>query len=883
MTRRSKTFRRQRAGAVTIPADPVEAAQFFKNYAEQAINAHTLPPPTILNPESKFVVVTYWWGRGVVNVNTGRPCAEDIKQRVRDDLESDFIEYSPSYQELSAEWVRLKKLVTGADGQAPDLSPPTLAAWRSIKKKREDNIIYWDQDPDFVNLANNRLKPAYFREPSAITPITMERMIDGWVQMCRDLKLNFLVQEYDEFHRRNGPLYQAAINAKPLFIKKALEACGGRAVVYIDGDMFFRKYPAIFDTPNVDFMCQGWNCDPRTSPKVKNNDVCFDPYILETSGGIMYYAPTPSARALLDMWWTETTKPEVLGKADDRVLSQVFTRDRWVLRTNIIQLPLEYLWLTDKYTYFNPAGDVGNRSDCIVEHPACLTAEEAAAEQGASSNRFPPGYKDDVEKMVICGRMGGVFYEYIFFPDVRMTSAFFPYLEYMKRAKNNVGDPMFVVVGFNDKYGPTYNKIAEANLKTLETMAIAVSQTPGQTASLPPTATIRQIMFHLKKGVNVKIGEPGEPESGVEFIATNSGQLQPVNYLADMVIDVTRPMFISASNPVIYHMLAMCTQLSDINIHLRQSYLFLSRIRWSINIPTPVAEMPVPVPEVPVTPPPQSPIPKVLHQIWFGSEVPHWRIYLFELNEIICKTKGYKYKLWRESDRTEENFPVTYALQQRCIEIGRQTGQSRWAQVADLARLELIHKDGGIYMDSLFETSPAFFDEIDRIVSEGALFIGCNEDPCGLECRSESHGLYLTNSFFAAKPGSEVLTRLLDPATLSAIDLNSEFINRTTGPYYLRKGIVDPQADHVVLIDTWKMYPFNKQATPYRPEIPNVCLKIAPSNTEPGFVRIANTGSYLRINCIKYLTDNAATLTNIQQHGVPLAIYHSGLGGTWST
>ena len=32
--------------------------------------------PTIVNPKSTFVVVTYWWGRGNLNKNTARPCLE---------------------------------------------------------------------------------------------------------------------------------------------------------------------------------------------------------------------------------------------------------------------------------------------------------------------------------------------------------------------------------------------------------------------------------------------------------------------------------------------------------------------------------------------------------------------------------------------------------------------------------------------------------------------------------------------------------------------------------------------------------------------------------------------------------------------------------------
>ena len=49
-----------------------------------SINTTDIPPldqlvsdqkkdPTIVNPDSKFVVVTYWWGRGNDNQNIARP------------------------------------------------------------------------------------------------------------------------------------------------------------------------------------------------------------------------------------------------------------------------------------------------------------------------------------------------------------------------------------------------------------------------------------------------------------------------------------------------------------------------------------------------------------------------------------------------------------------------------------------------------------------------------------------------------------------------------------------------------------------------------------------------------------------------------------------
>ena len=52
-----------------------------------------------------------------------------------------------------------------------------------------------------------------------------------------------------------------------------------------------------------------------------------------------------------------------------------------------------------------------------------------------------------------------------------------------------------------------------------------------------------------------------------------------------------------------------------------------------------------------------------------------------------------------------ENFPLVWEFIQLAIEKGQELEQSRFAQVADLARLEILHRFGGIYLDSLFEIS----------------------------------------------------------------------------------------------------------------------------------------------------------------------------------
>lgn len=62
-----------------------EADDFFSK-----ASSHVLKP-TIVNEESKFVVVTYWWGRGNLNKNTQRPCPEEAEPG--EELESPPIPY----------------------------------------------------------------------------------------------------------------------------------------------------------------------------------------------------------------------------------------------------------------------------------------------------------------------------------------------------------------------------------------------------------------------------------------------------------------------------------------------------------------------------------------------------------------------------------------------------------------------------------------------------------------------------------------------------------------------------------------------------------------------------------------------------------------------
>ena len=57
--------------------------------------------PTIVNPVSKFVVVTYWWGHNNVNNNIARPCIsfyEDYINRLINFPNVDYAIANPYYK-----------------------------------------------------------------------------------------------------------------------------------------------------------------------------------------------------------------------------------------------------------------------------------------------------------------------------------------------------------------------------------------------------------------------------------------------------------------------------------------------------------------------------------------------------------------------------------------------------------------------------------------------------------------------------------------------------------------------------------------------------------------------------------------------------------------
>ena len=523
----------------------------------------------ILNPESKFVIVTYWWGRGNTNRNVEHPCAA-YEKTTREEIRA----YVREYDYIAA-------MPDGPEKEAAIKTEEEAEYEASVKGNIEKIAENLKEPIETVREMLLRKTPA----------LKFEEMIERFKKDCVKVRCNFLVKEYP-FGR---PLYQAAINGKPVFVRKAVEACRklgagdtDLAVVYIDGDMRANIYPKLFDMDNVDFMARGWNADPRANSSYRDGKVCFDPYIFETSGGIQYFANTAGSLDLLESWkLSNLANP---GKADDRVISMAFNVLKYHQALSFIQLPIEYLWLTDNYYFQDP--DNTSQAKAIVEHPECLTAEDAAV--GASASREPLYYPQLISDVTDCKRVGGSFYEYVFFETADLVETFGPYLDYLKTAtvteKVEPGDrtrrirprivrgttPLFKVVPYADRYGE-HTATAEANLAAAE----EAPDTP------PTTFDIPAILKQLKAGKDVKIGSTPELE---EKIAT--GVLEFIAYVkpgaekgmdstypdAKPEFDLTKPMFLSAKNRVLREVLTMCSP-DTVSQVFNESYTFLSRVR----------------------------------------------------------------------------------------------------------------------------------------------------------------------------------------------------------------------------------------------------------------------------------------------------------------
>ena len=256
-----------------------------------------------------------------------------------------------------------------------------------------------------------------------------------------------------------------------------------------------------------------------------------------------------------------------------------------------------------------------------------------------------------------------------------------------------------------------------------------------------------------------------------------------------------------------------------------------------------------------------SPIPKVIHLIWIGNNPLPDYTKLF-IDSFFKYCPQFQIKLWTESDLKKKKFPKTFKYIQKSksfhnkpmIKSYSETetihyydndnkikNYSKFAQITDLMRLEIIYNEGGYYFDTTFEILKPLYNILNR---EGN-FVGCNEIPRFKDFH------YLSNSFFGATKNNIILKRLLSKKYLDSIDFSNPAVDNETGPGYLRSGIFN--SDNIHIFPTKYFYPFVEEYSPgidpaYRKASKNKCYS---KSSKKKYTHLKKKG-YIKYPCNQY-------------------------------
>ena len=221
----------------------------------------------------------------------------------------------------------------------------------------------------------------------------------------------------------------------------------------------------------------------------------------------------------------------------------------------------------------------------------------------------------------------------------------------------------------------------------------------------------------------------------------------------------------------------------------------------------------------------------------------------------------FEIKVWGNKGLTKKNFPKTIEYIRKSKKLhGKQMiddyGEkmlnyklepllySKWAQITDLMRLEIVYNHGGYYFDTTFEILQPLYNLLNK---KGYQFVGCNEYP-----RFKNVDI-LSNSFFGATKRNPILKRLLLKSSLNKIDFYDMAVDLQTGPGYLRSGI--QLTDSYYIFPTSYFYPFVEEYSPgknppYRKASKNKCH--GKKKTKAKIKRLKHKKGFIDFPCKKY-------------------------------
>lgn len=154
-------------------------------------------------------------------------------------------------------------------------------------------------------------------------------------------------------------------------------------------------------------------------------------------------------------------------------------------------------------------------------------------------------------------------------------------------------------------------------------------------------------------------------------------------------------------------------------------------------------------------------IPRTFHSIWVGDPMPeHLAVYVATWTQI---HPGWQHKIWGDGDldwlQNQELYDFAEA-------ITKHHGQFR----ADVARYEILHRYGGVYVDCDFEA----LAPIDELL-------------LGVDCFAawETDGVWINNAILGTVPGHPMFAELIEGLPANVKAHRGKRPNILSGPQYL--------------------------------------------------------------------------------------------------
>jgi mannosyltransferase OCH1-like enzyme len=178
-------------------------------------------------------------------------------------------------------------------------------------------------------------------------------------------------------------------------------------------------------------------------------------------------------------------------------------------------------------------------------------------------------------------------------------------------------------------------------------------------------------------------------------------------------------------------------------------------------------------------------IPKILHQIWLGGELP--KLYYYYIDTITKTNPDWEYRLWLDDD--VKKFGIQNEnLFNTVPNIGSKS---------DIFRYEILNRFGGVYLDIDFHGVKSFNEIIHLDFFSGT---GQNPNPV------------IYNGLMGTTPNSKLINDIV--YELSKIDnvvmTNSIEVMNITGPYFIEREFfkLTDEKDNVIIFPTNYFYPF---------------------------------------------------------------------------